>query len=839
MVSRALARASLRHFARHRWQTLLAVAGIGLGVAVVVAVDIANSSARRAFGLTLERIAGRATHQIEAASGAIPEELYTRVRVDHGVDTATPLIEGTVRIAGEPFTLLGVDPFSQGAFRDRSWRLRASDTANLLSSPDGALLSGTDAARLGLGVGDPITLEARDRTLTVRLRGTLESEDAAGASGLVVADIAAAQDILERVGGIDRIDLILSDEAAARLASALPAGLRLVPAARRSAALTSMTDAFHLNLSAMSLLAVLVGAFIIYNAMTFSVLQRRHLLGTLRTLGVTRGQLFGLVMLESLALGVVGVLLGLALGVVTGRGLVQLVTRTINDLYFTVTVRQFFLDAAPLVGGALIGLATTLGAAAVPALEAARAEPRDALRRTLVERKSGHLLPWLTLAGCALIIGGLSLAAAPGGSLTLGFVALFLVILGYCLVVPHLSAGLWTGVGRVVGNRLGYGFRLALRGLAGSVGRTGVAIAALTLAVAASVGVGVMIGSFRSSVADWLDVTLRSDLYVSAASDRSSATGGRLPEGIEQRIRALPGVAEISTGRSIRIDSQEGPVVLLAIDPSSRSHRGFQFKGPVLEGLWERFRAGELILVSEPYAHRTGLTTGDPLELLTVEGPRTFTIGGVFHDYGSDRGMLLLPRNLYAALWRDPQISTVGVAVTDPAQTEDVAQQIRSLAKNLDETIQVRSNRAIREQSLEIFDRTFTVTRVLRLLALGVAFIGILSALLALQIERSRDYAILRASGVTPRELSMLILTQTGLVGAAACLFAIPLGILMADLLIEVVNLRSFGWTIHTRLSVLSVLGSASLALVAALLAGVYPAWRVAGAEPAAALREE
>lgn len=837
-MSPALLRASLRYFLQRRWQTTLALLGIALGVAVMIAVDIANSSARRAFGLTLDRVAGRATHQIEAVSGSILEDLYRTLSVEVRIAQATPILEATVRLQGEAFTLLGIDPLSQRPFRDPSWRLQSADTGRLLTEPDGLLLAAADAQRLGYRPGDPLTLEVAGRSRPLRLVGLLEAEDPANAAGLLVTDIATAQEILDRIGVLDRIDLILSAEQVQAIESALPVGLRLAPAARRSASLTSMTESFHLNLAAMSLLAVLVGGFIIYNTMTFAVLQRRPFLGALRTLGVTRGQLFALVMIETLILGTLGILLGLLFGVVTGRGLVAFVTRTINDLYFTVTVTHFYLEPWALIQGSAVGLVVTLLAAALPALEAANSEPHDTLRRGLIERRSGRLLPWLGRGGALLLVSGLALAALPSRSLILGFVALFLVVIGYCLNVPQLLVGLCRFLGNRFGTALGFQTRLALRGVSGTISRTGVAVAALTLAVAASVGVGIMVGSFRASVADWLTATLRSDLYLSAPSDLANRTDGALPAGLPERVRALPGVAEISTGRTTRGETSLGPVTLLAMDPSSRSHRGFQFKGAALHDLWARFRSGEVLLISEPYAFRHGLTTGDPLVLLTPQGPRTFTVGGVFYDYGSDNGRLVVSRARYSALWNDPSVSTIGIALADPRHSETVEAELRALVAPLDQGVRVRSTQRIREESMAVFDRTFTVTQVLRLLAIGVAFLGVLNALLTLQIERSRDYAVLRATGMTPRALGGLVIQQTLLLGGAAALFALPLGVLMAGLLIEVVNWRSFGWTIQIQLSPLPLLGVAALAVVAAVLAGLYPAWRAAHSEPAEALRD-
>ncbi len=316
-----LLRSSLRYLARHPWQSWLSVLGIALGVAVMVAVDLANQSARTAFKLSLERVAGRATHQIESAAGTIPDDLYARMRIDLRLRPAAPLVEGTVRIFGRTFTLLGIDPFASEPLRQGGAELDPLATIDLRTRPGALLLSPADARELQIERGAGLELEAGGQPRQASLAGTFTAEDAR-LEGLAIADIATAQELLGRPGGIDRIDHILSSGRARSLAGELPPGLRLITAQSRSNALGQMTQAFHSNLTAMSLLAVLVGGFIIYNTVTFAVLRRRTLLGTYRTLGVTRSQLFALVLGEALVFGLAGALLGVTAGILVGWGLV-------------------------------------------------------------------------------------------------------------------------------------------------------------------------------------------------------------------------------------------------------------------------------------------------------------------------------------------------------------------------------------------------------------------------------------------------------------------------------------------------------------------------------------
>jgi putative ABC transport system permease protein len=817
---------------------VLSILGITLGVAVVTAVDLANDSARRSFELSMAQITGRTTHQIVGGPTGISEQLYADLRIRQGLRTSAPVVEGLVRVRGETFTLLGLDPFAEKAFRPFLRTGEGDWVRELLTRRDTLVVPTVTARRLDLAAGDRIEVEAEGRSSTLEVVAVVGEAGNAALDGLLLCDISTAQELLNRVGRLDRIDLIL-EEAAAPWSQRLPDGLRLVRPGVRTAAMAEMSEAFQTNLRAMSLLALLVGAFLIYNAMTFSVLQRRGLLGMLRVLGVTRGELFQLVLLEALVIGVLGTLLGIALGILLAGGLVTLVTRTINDLYFTLTVSELSITASGLLTAATLGIVTTLAATLVPALEASRSSPLAVTHRSQIELQAHRTLPWLTTAGVAIMASGLLLARLPGPDLDLGFLALFLIIVGYALLVPLSVVVLSRLFIPVLKQGFGTVGRLAGRGIDAALSRTGLAVAALTLAIAATVGMGIMVSSFRATVADWLGQTLQGEIYVSIPHRASRRATAPLPAGLPQRLRSLPGVRELSMGRSVRVEAEGGMVNLLAIEMASASYRGFRFKGSTIPGLWQRFDDGEVLLASEPFAYHNQLKTGDQVALFTATGVKRFTIGGLFFDYGSDRGMLVLAAETYRAYWKDPAISTIGLYLDEGADIGTVLSAVRQAAGGLDERIRVRANREILQHSLEVFDRTFTITNILRLLVIGVAFVGILSALMALMLEWRREHAILRAIGLLPEQLLRLVILQTGSMGLMAGLLSLPLGWLMAEVLIDVINRRAFGWSIQHLLPV-GILAEALLfSLTAALLAGLYPALRLMRTPPASALREE
>ncbi len=847
----ALLAASRRYLTRYPWQTWLSIIGIALGVAVVIAVDLANESARRGFRLSVQQVAGPATHQVRAAAGGIADATYAALRLGQGLDLATPVIEVPIRIGERSLSLLGLDLIAAAPMRPEllvngstgagtgtgTATATAAALIALLGEPDTLLLSAADAAAIGIESDDEIHVEIGISERRMRVVAVLPDQGGAGFRGLAIADIATAQEVTDSIGTIERIDLILTEAEAERLAAALPPGLRLTTTAQRTNALAQMTRAFHTNLTAMSLLAMLVGGFIVYNTMTFAVLQRRPLLGSLRMQGVTRTQLFALVLMETLALAAMGVLLGVLAGIALGAGLVQLVTRTINDIYFQLNVRSLHLDWLSLAKGVGLGIGVTLLAGLGPALEAARSQPRDVIRRTLVEQRGQRLLPWLAGAGLVLIGLGVGLIPLSGQSMTWGFVALFLVIVGVSLGMPLVVRLLAGATTPLFGGLFGSVGRLAARGITASITRSGLAVAALAVAVAATVGVGIMIGSFRVSVSDWLEHSLTSDIYI--ATDAEGGADASLPPAMADQLLRLPGVAAVSQGRRRQVETRDGPMTMLALDSSVGRPRGFSFRGATSDDLWTRWRTGELALVSEPFAYRRDVGVGDALELFTARGWQSFEVGGVFQDYGSDSGTVILSKPVYARLWADPGVSSLGVVLADGADATAVEARVEAIAAALTPPPAVQTNRGIRELSLRIFDRTFTITEVLRLLAIGVAFVGILSALMALELERAKDYAVLRATGMTRGQLRLLILLQTSLMGIAAGLLAIPLGVAMGDLLIEVINLRSFGWTMSMRIPPDTLAGGVLLAWVAAMLAGAYPALRAARAAPAQALREE
>ncbi len=844
-----LALSSLRWMIRHPWQMVLCVIGVALGVAVVVAIDLANASARRAFQLAGDTVAGQATHQIVGGPAGLAETVYPALRRRFPTLAAAPIVEGYVTapaLGPGVYQLFGIDPFAEAPFRPYLAGDGRIDLAALLAEPGAALLARANAERAGLALGATFAVQIGARAETAQVVGVLDPEDALSQralTGLIVVDIASAQEMLGSVGRLSRIDLILPDDFdLAALEALLPAGATVQPVAARVGALQQMTRAFELNLTALSLLALIVGMFLIYNTMTFSVVQRRALLGTLRCVGVSRGQIAGLVLGEALVISLIGVAGGLALGVILGRGLVGLVTQTINDLYFVVTVRELSIEPFVLIKGAALGIIATLLAALAPALEAMFTPPRAVLRRSSIEERAQRATPWLGGGGALLLAAGgglLLLPATPDETgLYLAFAGLFALVIGVALMTPLALVGLMRLMRPLLGRALGLLGRMAARDVVASLSRTAVAVAALMVAISVTIGVGLMISSFRQTVIQWLEQSLVADIYLSPPSNAANRIDTTIDPTLATVLASLPEIESITTFRSVQIDLPSGPTTLVAVDsPTPKGRRALRFQQGGGEATWQAWEQGA-VLISEPLAFRAGLGVGDRLRVRTDRGERDLPIAGVYYDYTSDRGVVRINAATYRALWDDPALSSLALYVRDGYDVDRVIERVRALSAPYG-TVVVNSSRALREGTLEVFDRTFAITSVLQLLATIVAFIGVLSALMALQLERARELGVLRATGLTPGQLWGAVISQTGLMGIAAGLLAMPLGLMLALVLTFVINKRSFGWTLDMVIDPVLFIQALAVAVSAAVLAGIWPAFRMSRISPALALRDE
>lgn len=843
----SLALASLR---KQRLQSILLILGVALGCAVIIAIDLANQSARTGFALSAETLTGKATHQITAPNG-VPDAWYRRLKQNFPDLASAPVVTGYVNVEafqGRPLRLLGIDPLAEAPFRNylnaRGGNQELEGFLPFISRTDTLMLSEALQNKLQ-NTPDynqtrflKVRYGAQESALEVV--GVIKTQDRfseESLQGVLLADIGTAQEVLQRQGFLSHIDLIIPKAEAAAILAALkqnlPPGIEVRSAQNQADTMNQMTRAFSLNLSALSLLALMVGMFLIYNTVSFSIVRRRKQIGILRALGVSRAEVFQQILLETLVIAIVGIALGIGLGIVMGRGALSLVTQTINDLYFTLEVNRFSLSGWSLLKGSLGGLVAALLAAALPAWEATRTAPAGVLRSTGLEKDLQDRVWPLAGGGLLLSLLGVALLWVPTQSIVLSFTCFFMVVAGTALAVPLATQYLMAGVEKIPGEY----FTLPARNVSRALSRTAVAIASLMVAISVVISVSIMVGSFRQTVLDWLDNTLSADIFMTLPT-RPGDTGIGLPPELLNEIRNVEGVTRAESARDVRLNTVNyGVINLIAFSQDIAQKRRFVWQAAPSQALWPLIAQGQ-VMVSQPFATRQNITAkaGQFIELPTDKGPQRFEVAAIYYDYASERGSVLLSDQNYRQWWNDTKISSLAAFVAPGDSTAPVIQRLQQLTDGKYPLV-IQSNTDLRAGAIAVFDRTFAITSALRLLAIVVAFMGILSTLMALLLERTRSFGILRALGMTRRQIAVNVLIESGLMGLSAGLFALPLGTVLSLFLIYVINLRSFGWTMDFLARPAFFAQGLALALIAAVLAGIYPAIYLYRTRPAKALR--
>jgi putative ABC transport system permease protein len=817
---------NLRYYRRHLLLPLLCILGISLGVGIVVAVELINHSALETFSTSVDRLAGRATHSLVSGSGRVDERVLPRVWTNPQILAASPVVEvmaPLLEAGSEPVRFLGIDPFLDADFRDFSAR-----------GPDGAGLEGFLGGdpcqvyasrdlieRHGLKPGDILTVLVAGVERKISLVGSLpEGTGATLGENAAVMDISAAQEIFGRVGYLDRIDVIVQGDVKA-LVPTLPEGVRLTDANERKSTLAAMLSSFQLNLAAMSLLAIFVGVFLIYNFSMFSVLSRREDLSLLLTLGADRRELLTAFFCESLVLAAIGSLLGLAFGVGVAWLSIEKVSGTISDLYFQVNVTAIHLTPATALRGLGVGLLATVLGTGLPALEVAVTPPVLGMKRRSIEDRAHGVKKLLSVLGLGCCAISLLTAWASRFSVFWGFVSAFAMTLAFALFCPGFLSKFTHYLGVLLRKASApVETFLAARAVRASLSRTSIAVAALAVALSMTIGVDTMIGSFRKSVSLWLDGSLQGDLYISPATTKWAHP---LPEALVERLRNDPRVAALERYATYDVWLNGKPVKLRVLDASAlERYARFQFLHGEKDA-WEQLKQGK-VFISESLEYRFGLRHGTALNLSTPEGERSFPITAVVRDYSSDQGTVQMDREVYERLWHDPRVQSLALFLKPGQSVEEVGRDVEREFPGLGRTM--ASNKKMREDILRIFDKTFAPTATLKGVSLLVALLGVATALTAMLLERSRDTRVLSHLGLTPRELGMMNVYQAIIMGLASFLVSVVCGLVLSYIIIYAINYRSFGWSIDMEFNASVLVRTLVFTALACFAASLYPTYR-------------
>jgi putative ABC transport system permease protein len=840
-----------RSLSRDRMRSLVTILGVALGVAVVLAIRLANEGVLESFRSSLDHVAGKSRLQVSAGEQGFDETLFPAMAHAPGVARAVPVVQVITTVAGEigeTLVVLGVDVLTDAAVREyRGPTPDLQDPLQLLTDPDAVLVTERFAGIHGLQLGAPVRLLTPTGPKTFVIRGLLADRGAARTMDgqFAVMDIAAAQVHFGKLGRMDRVDLLLEDQVdpdqvAATLRRQLPPEVTVERPEARNAQVEQMLASFQLNLFVLSLIALFVGVFLVYNTMAVSVVRQRREIGILRALGVSRGQIMLAVGTEGGLVGLIGSALGVGIGLFMARAALGAVSQTVSSLYAFVRPGELHLPPGLIAQAVLMGSGIAVLSAWSPALEAASVPPREDLALASLERKHRPLL--VPAAGLVLALAayGLAQAGPVGGQPLLGYAAALSLLLGAALLCPAfliLTHRALTSV--LAGSRLLEG-RMAVGNLGRGLRRNAVTIAAMVVGLSMLVSVSTMIQSFRRTVEVWIHQTIRADLYLSRATRLIKGADARLPAGILDSVRGIPGLAEVDGFRGLRVeDGRGGRFLLGAGDFGVMARRGRLLfrRGDSATILQEAKARGQLI-VSETFAERYRLKEGDEVALRPPGQVIRLQIAGVYYDYTTEGGLAVMDRGLFQKFWRDPWLSSIVIYLEPGTDPQAVRLELLSRLSGHGDLV-VLSNRALKARVLEIFDQTFAITYALEIVALVVAALGVLNTLVASVLERTREIGVLRSVGFTRGGIRRTVLCEAACMGLLANVVGALAGLALSLILIYVINKQSFGWTIQFSFPARLLAEYALLTLGASLAAGFFPAWRASRIPIAEAVRYE
>ena len=838
---------AFRYYFRSFTQSILAVLGVAVGIAVFVAVDLANDSAKQSFRNSAVSIFGDTEFQLMGSTSGISENVYSDVvksaELQPLLNIIRPIIDKQITLTDsngveDKYRLLGINVINENVLSGNNKYgidfLNSSQTSFNFFAENQVFVSSILASKKQLSIADEFLVE--DTNNKISIVGFFQGDNSLQRElmqNVIITDISVAQNITNSNGILTRIDISSVYDQNEKIAldkwfSLLPSGVQLIPSYTYSEARKSITKSFDTNLLALSLLALLVGLYLIYNMMTFSIHRRKNLFGTLRAIGVTKNEIFFLVLVEGLLIGLIGAIFGIMLGILLAYFLLGLISSTINYQFFSSSPNSIALDITIIYQALILGISGSIVSVLIPAWSASRIQPReliDIYGKYSTYNNYHMVLFFLGLLLCSI---GYLITLAPITNLIIGFIAMFFVIVGLSLTVPTTTQIVLLIISSIL-EKIGRPtiVTLSVETIKNSLNTIAICIAALSVSIAMTIGIGCMIQSFRATVEEWLNQSLVADIYIAPPT----LSFGQDLKGIDDEfIKYVSDISEIeyiSQLGSFEIFKDGYLLNLIVVDSAEKIFdEVIQLKEGEKKDIWNDFVQTDSILISEPLAFQKNIQINDTFDILTDTGLKSFTVRGIYYDYSSTSGIAMVSKQVYDNYWNNSKVTSLALYLNDSQNSEVVFNKLLDKF-DTDWDLQIISSKKLNNASMEIFDKTFEITFVLRSISLIVAFIGILGAISAIILSRAREFSILKSIGFTNNQLRTIIGNQTFIIGVISGLISIPLGIIITNLLIQIINKQSFGWSIPMQLLPSVFVEGIMVAILSSVLASIYPSIKI------------
>lgn len=808
----------------------LTVLGVALGVASVISIRILNQSAVASFAAGVRTIGGAADVVVTGKAGTLPDAFYPIVRGTPGVAAAWPVFESTVAVEGRPgvfVRLLGIDLLAPSTdFRDALSGLPPEAAAGVVARRRGwAAATPELAAAMGWSVGDRV--EVRDgeqvRGLHVGALVDFQRWGAGGSRRALVMDIAEAQSLFGGAGTLHRIGVEAVDAAdpaavAARIEDRLGGRVDAATPSERTGQARQLLGAFRLNLTALSMVSLLVGTFLVFSSMRACLVWQRREFGVLRSLGSTPAQVLALILGEAALLGVLGVAIGVVAGYWTAIWNLDAVSSTLTNVYMLREIESLEVSGGTLALAVFAGLGGALSGTLLPALDVWRRDTRTLLDTYPAQSAGIARARALFRVGVALVAGALAWYWLAGWRWRpSGFVLSTVMMVCLPLLAPWLVQRLAARV-RVPD----FGFRYGVRSLGATLANTSFSVSSLSMAVCLLVGITLLVGSFRETLVRWVDRSLRADVYITATAGARAGPQATLSADFVERLGRVPEVRGVDPLRRLFLPVGGRRVAVVAVDlnrPAEQRRLGLLSGGDAAtRALRERG-----VLVGEPLSHGASLAVGDTVEIEGPLGPVRLPVSGIYRDY-TEGGSVTMDMGLMTETLGAGRLTSVALHLRPGADPEAVAAAIES--HHPSGFLRVRSNRHLKDDVLHVFDQTFAVTRILQVMSLVIAACAITLTLLVVAQEKASEIALYRTLGAFRRQVFLLFVSKGAAMAFLGLALGFAAGIGLGAILIFVIQKSYFGWSIEWTWPWLSLAGEALAIVCAAVLASLYPAFK-------------
>lgn len=828
MIFAGVLRASKGHL-------FLSILGIALGVALGLCITLINRMAATEFAQAVQGLSGRADLVIRGARAGFAETLYPQVARMPEVADESPAIDLDVTVAGQrdPLEILCLDPFQVAHFKPALAPQQSLGMAGRLLAPDSLLLSHSAAQWLQLRVHDTVRLQTGLSTRPFQVAAILPA--AAWPQRLGLMDIGACQWRFNWLGRLNRLDIRLRAGVDRRafantLRARLPAGLQVTTpqAAGRQAA--DMTSAYRTNLNVLSSVGLFTGIFLVFATQSLTIMRRRRQLALMRVLGTTQGGLLALLLMEGVLIGAAGALLGLGLGDFLTRMAVQHFGAELGAGYFRDIVARPQTEWGIYLAYFLMGVGAAVAGTLFPAWQASRLPPAQVLKAAGMQA-GGRGRPWL-LPGLALWGAALATAFAPPvhGLPYWDYVSIACLLIGTLLLLPFMIARMVALLPETTQPLL----EIVYSRLRVTSGQAAVSIAAILVSFSLMVAMSIMVVSFRTSLATWLEKVLPADLYVRAAF--ASDTAWLTPQD-QHRIQTLPGVrqADFLRMQSLYLRADRPPAVLIARTVTAANAAQVL---ALQSSTTIPMAALPLAWISEAMADLNHWRPGQVISLPIAGHPQRFVVAGIWRDYARQTGAVIINRQIYQQLSGDDRANEAALWLAPGQSAQAVAARLRASLPT-GGNLEIFQPGEIRARSMQTFDRTFAITYLLEAIAVLIGLFGISSSFSAQALARRAEFGVLRHLGFTRRQIATLLGVEAALTSAIGIAAGLAVGTLISLILVEVVNRQSFHWSMDWRFPYAFLLPLALFLLAAAIMTAVISGRRAMGTDVIRAVKED